>query len=84
MGGLASFDLQQFEQFGAGHQQLSAHTTVRILKGANTEIFIVYGPVVPNRGCERLEVFMRFSPSMSFARLPGYMPENLFSPNSPT
>jgi hypothetical protein len=33
--------------------------------------------------CERLEFFPQFSPSSSFAKLPGCMPENLFSPNSP-
>jgi hypothetical protein len=58
-------------------------TTVRVLKGVNAEMSNVYGPLVHERGCERLEVFMRF-PSIFFAKLPGCMPENLFSPNSPT
>ena len=59
-------------------------TTVRVLKGVNAGMSNVYGPLVHERGCERLEVFMRFSPSSSFAKLPGCMLENLFSPNSPT
>jgi hypothetical protein len=60
------------------------HTTVRVLKGVNAEISNVYGPMVKEVGCERLEVFMRFSASSFFAKLPGCMLENLFSPNSPT
>ena len=43
IGRLASFDLQQFEQFGAGHQQLAAQGTTRLQFPAlnqpvNTEI----------------------------------------------
>jgi len=58
-------------------------TTVRVLTGVNAEMSSVDGPPEPVRGRERLEVFMRF-PSIFFAKLPGCMLENLFSPNSPT
>jgi hypothetical protein len=53
------------------------------LNGAMAGIPYVCRPLMHERGCERLEVFMRFSPSRSFAKLPGCMPENLYSPNSP-
>ena len=59
-------------------------TTVRVLKAVNAEMSSVYRSLAHEEGCERLEVFMRFSASSFFAKLPGCMPENLFSPNSPT
>ncbi|HXR07428.1 MAG TPA: prepilin-type N-terminal cleavage/methylation domain-containing protein [Candidatus Acidoferrum sp.] len=60
-----------------------AITTVRVLKGVDAKTSNVYRPLVHEVGCERLEVFMRFSASISSAKLPGCVPENLFSPNSP-
>jgi len=57
-------------------QMLPPPITVRVLKGMSAEISSVYRPLVHELGCERLEVFMRFSPSTSFAKLPGCMPEN--------
>jgi hypothetical protein len=59
-------------------------TTVRVLTGSHGEWVNVFRPLVQVPGCERLEVFRRFPPSRSFAKLPGCMPENLFSLNSPT
>ncbi len=48
-----------------------------ILQTANIGRALVRG-----RGCERFECFGRFSSSRIPAKLPGCMPENLFSPNS--
>jgi hypothetical protein len=57
--------------------------TVWVLKRVMTEKSNVVGPLARVSWCERLEFFPQFSPSSSFAKLPGCMPENLFSPNSP-
>jgi hypothetical protein len=74
----------QIGQIGRmGEYSSFCNTTVRVLEGVNAKMSSVYGPLVSEQGCERLEVFMRFF-SSSFAKLPGCMPENLFSPNSPT
>jgi hypothetical protein len=59
-------------------------TTVRVREGVSAGITNVYWPLTHERGCERLEVIMRFLSSKTFAKLPGCMLENLFSPNSPT
>jgi hypothetical protein len=59
-------------------------TTVRVLDGVTPGMSNVYRPLVQVKGCERLEVFMWFSPSVLFAKLKKCMLENLFSPNSRT
>ena len=58
--------------------------TVRVLKGKIAGKSSVDRPLVLERLCERLEVFIRFAPSTSFAKLTGCMLESSFLPNSPT
>ena len=59
-------------------------TTVRVLKSGTPVSLCVYRTLMDGRGCERLEIFIRFPRSRFSAKLPGCMPENLSSPNSPT
>jgi len=51
-------------------------TAVRVLRGVNAKKSNVDRPSVRAGGWDRLEVFMRFSPSRSFAKHLGCMPEN--------
>ncbi|HEY3762843.1 MAG TPA: hypothetical protein VGN23_13950, partial [Verrucomicrobiae bacterium] len=53
------------------HHRLLAITTVRVLSRRHAERVNIFGPLALVVGCERLEVFPRFSPSRSFAKLPG-------------
>ena len=58
-------------------------TTVRVLRRLTAVSSFVYRVLVHERRCERFESFMRFLPSTFIAKLPGCIPENLCSRNSP-
>jgi len=61
-----------------------AITTVRVLRQAIAEMPCIFRCVLRVKGCERLEIFSGFSPSMGCAKIKKCMLENWFSLNSPT
>ncbi len=65
-------------------QGLFNTTTVRVLKDGTAVVPCVYGALMHGSQCERFEIIERFSFSTCPAKFPGCIPENLFSPKSPT
>ena len=78
--------LSLFQNAGTGvlSKALLDNTTVRVLKDGTAVVPCVYGALMHGSQCERFEIIERFSFSTCPAKFPGCIPENLFSPKSPT